>query len=172
MVRSPPLLPQPSRSRLRIDTLQGENATASRTRDPWRPVPSFRRIAALAACGLAVALSSAGSAEPPAPPVAELKKLSLDELFNQRISSVSKRPQRLAGAASATEVITQEDIRRSGATSLPEALRLAPNLAVARVDSRLWAVRINVDASRQEQLTISAKLLRLAEIVGNPAGKS
>jgi iron complex outermembrane receptor protein len=69
-----------------------------------------------------------------------LKKLSIEELLDVEITSVSKRPERLSAAASAIQVITQEDIRRSGATSLPQALRLASNLEVAQIDSRQWAI--------------------------------
>src|SRR5207253_9835306 len=52
----------------------------------------------------------------------------------------AKRPDRLAEVASAIQVITQQVIRRSGASRLPEALRLATNLLVAQIDSRQWAV--------------------------------
>src|SRR5947199_9433102 len=60
--------------------------------------------------------------------------------MNLQVTSVSKRPERLSQTASAIQVITQEDIRRSGAASLAEALRLAANLQVAQVDSRQWAI--------------------------------
>src|SRR2546428_2410267 len=69
-----------------------------------------------------------------------LKKLSIEQLMNLQVTSVSKRPERLSQTASAIQVITQEDIRRSGASSLAEALRLAANLQVAQVDSRQWAI--------------------------------
>src|SRR6058998_3306480 len=69
-----------------------------------------------------------------------LKTLSIEQLMNLEVTSVSKRPERLAQTASAIQVITQEDIRRSGASSLPEILRLATNLQVAQVDSRQWAI--------------------------------
>jgi iron complex outermembrane receptor protein len=69
-----------------------------------------------------------------------LKKLSIDELMDLEVTSVSKRPEKLSDTASAIQVITQEEIHRSGATSLPEALRLASNLQVAQVDSRQWAI--------------------------------
>jgi iron complex outermembrane recepter protein len=74
------------------------------------------------------------------PTPSELKKLSLEELMEVEVTSVSKRPEKLSEAASAIQVITGEDIRRSGATSIPEALRLASNLQVAQVDSRQWAI--------------------------------
>ena len=69
-----------------------------------------------------------------------LKQMSLDELLSVEVTSVSRRPEKLGQAASAIQVITQEDIRRSGATSIPEALRLAPNLQVAQVNSSQWAI--------------------------------
>jgi iron complex outermembrane receptor protein len=58
--------------------------------------------------------------------------MSLEELGNVQITSVSKRGERLADAPAAVFVISAEDIRRFGAASLREALRLAPNLQVAR----------------------------------------
>jgi iron complex outermembrane receptor protein len=64
-------------------------------------------------------------------------KLSLEDLMN---ISVSKRPQKVADSAAAVFVITQEDIRRSGATSIPEALRMVPGLEVARIDENKWAI--------------------------------
>jgi iron complex outermembrane receptor protein len=70
----------------------------------------------------------------------ELKRLSVEALMDVEVTSVSRRPEKLSETASAIQVITQEDIRRSGATSLPEALRLASNLEVAQVDSRQWAI--------------------------------
>ncbi len=70
----------------------------------------------------------------------DLADLSLEELANIEVTSVSRRAERLSDAPAALYVITGEDIRRSGVTSLPEALRLAPNLGVARVDSRQYAI--------------------------------
>jgi iron complex outermembrane receptor protein len=75
-----------------------------------------------------------------APAATVLKTLSVEELMNVVVTSVSRRAEPLSHVASAVQVITQEDIRRSGATSLPEALRLASNLQVAQVDSRQWAI--------------------------------
>ncbi|HEY4208145.1 MAG TPA: TonB-dependent receptor plug domain-containing protein, partial [Puia sp.] len=66
--------------------------------------------------------------------------MSLEELMNIEVVSVSKHPEKLDEAASAIQVITQNDIRRSGAKTLPEALRLAPNLQVAQVNSSQWAI--------------------------------
>jgi iron complex outermembrane receptor protein len=69
-----------------------------------------------------------------------LKNLSLEQLMNIEITSVSKHPENLEQAASAIQVITQEDIRNSGAKTLPEALRLASNLQVAQVNASQWAI--------------------------------
>lgn len=71
---------------------------------------------------------------------AALSHLTLEELGQLEVSSVSKRPERLADAAAAIYVITQNDIRRAGAVSLPEALRLAPNLHVALSNSNTYAI--------------------------------
>ena len=79
----------------------------------------------------------AGAAEPRKPSLADL---TLEELADLVVTSVSRRPERLADAAASVYVITSEDLRRSGVTSLPEALRLAPNLQVARINSSQYAI--------------------------------
>ena len=71
-----------------------------------------------------------------------LKQLSLEQLGNLEVTTVSKEPQAVQRTAAAIYVLTQEDIRRSGATSIPEVLRLVPGVEVARVDSSSWAVGI------------------------------
>lgn len=70
----------------------------------------------------------------------ELKQLSIEELLNQKVISSSRQPQRLLETPSAISVITGEDIRRFGVTTLPETLRLAPNLQVAQASSHEWAI--------------------------------
>jgi iron complex outermembrane receptor protein len=72
----------------------------------------------------------------------DFTKFSIEELMNVEIISVSKKPEKLSEVAAAVFVITQEDIRRSGATSIPEALRLAPGVHVARITSTDWAINI------------------------------
>ena len=62
-----------------------------------------------------------------------LFELPLEDLVQMEITSVSRKPQKLSDAAAAVFVITQEDIRRSGATSIAEALRMVPGLEVARI---------------------------------------
>ncbi|MEJ6979075.1 TonB-dependent receptor [Pedobacter sp. P351] len=73
-------------------------------------------------------------------PTAELKDLSLEELLNTEVTSVSKRAEKLTEVASAIQVITQSDIHNSGVKTLPEALRLASNLHVAQVNAEEWAI--------------------------------
>jgi iron complex outermembrane recepter protein len=58
----------------------------------------------------------------------EVNQLSIEQLANVEITSVSKAPQSLSSAAAAVYVISHDDVTRSGAASLPEILRLAPNL--------------------------------------------
>lgn len=69
-----------------------------------------------------------------------LASLDFEDLLKVELSSVSRKSQKMADTAAAAYVITQEDIRRSGATSIPEALRMAPGLDVARIGSSAWAV--------------------------------
>lgn len=78
----------------------------------------------------------------------ELKSLTLEELSNIEVISPSKGLTELSRTAMAIFVITGEDIRRSGATSLPEVLRLAPGVEVARVEGSKWSVGIRGFGSR------------------------
>lgn len=64
----------------------------------------------------------------------------LEELLKVKISTVSRKPQTLSETAAAVFVISQEDIRRSSANSIPELLRMAPGLSVARIDGNKWSV--------------------------------
>src|SRR5690242_6986489 len=70
----------------------------------------------------------------------DVTAMSMEDLMNMQVTSVSKRSQKLADAAAAVFVITQDDIRRSGATSIPEALRMVPGIQVARLDENKWAI--------------------------------
>ena len=75
-------------------------------------------------------------------PAGSLTQLSLEQLGDVEVTTVSKDPQQVQKTPAAVFVITQEDIRRSGATSIPEALRLAPGVEVARIDGNHWSVAI------------------------------
>lgn len=74
------------------------------------------------------------------PDVAIYKKMSLAELMELDVTSVSKQPEPYGQAPAAIVVITGDEIRRSGASSIPEALRLADNLDVAQQNSHDWAI--------------------------------
>src|SRR6266576_675475 len=128
-----------------------------RSNVPMRSVAAGTSI--LVTLGL-VCFPSPGCAQRPDSTLSadSLKKLSIEQLMNVEVTSVSKRPERLAQVASAIQVITQDDIRRSGVTSLPEALRLATNLHVAQVDSRQWAI-----SARGFNSTTANKLLVLID---------
>jgi iron complex outermembrane receptor protein len=73
---------------------------------------------------------------------AALKSLSLEELSQIEVTTPSRAPEKVLQTPAAIYVITGEDIRRSGATTIPEALRLAPGVEVARVDAHQWSVGI------------------------------
>lgn len=74
--------------------------------------------------------------------VDELTELSLEQLLDLEVTSVARKPQKISESAAAIHVITGEDIRRSGVTSLPDALRLAPGVQVAQIDANKWAISI------------------------------
>jgi iron complex outermembrane receptor protein len=99
-------------------------------------------IYAMLAINVAITMRDAAAADTSAQTrtITELAQMSLEELVNVEITSVSKKPELLGDAATAIYVITRDDIRRSGAASLPEALRLAPNLQVARVSASGYAI--------------------------------
>jgi iron complex outermembrane recepter protein len=88
----------------------------------------------------------------------DLTSLSLEQLSTLEVTSVSGRPESLRNAAASIYVITAEEIRRSAATNLPEALRLAPNLQVAQLNSGQYAI-----SARGFNNAIANKLLVLID---------
>ncbi|WP_158516074.1 TonB-dependent receptor plug domain-containing protein [Syntrophotalea acetylenivorans] len=94
----------------------------------------FLKLLLLVLCVLATPASGWTYSE------ADLMALSLEELTRLEVTSVSRKSQKVSEAAAAVFVITQQDIRRSGVTSIPEALRMAPGLTVARIDGSKWAI--------------------------------
>ncbi len=72
----------------------------------------------------------------------DLTQISLEQLANLQVTSVSKKEQKMFKTGAAAFVITREDIRRSGATNIPDVLRMAPGVEVARIDSNAWAISI------------------------------
>jgi iron complex outermembrane receptor protein len=91
---------------------------------------------------------SKGEPGPNAGTQAALKSLSLEELSAIEVTTPSKQPQSALKVPVAIYVITGEDIRRSGATCIPEALRSAPGVEVARIDSNKWSIGIRGFGSR------------------------
>ncbi|NOQ76573.1 MAG: TonB-dependent receptor [Methylococcaceae bacterium] len=68
--------------------------------------------------------------------------MSLEELADIEITSVAKKPQKISFAASSVFVVSQQDIKRSGVTTIPDALRMVPGVQVAKLDSNKWAISI------------------------------
>src|SRR5271170_6796176 len=95
-------------------------------------------LAKLAGMSLSVLLLSVGiSAQQQ-----DLTQLSLADLMNVEVTSVSKKEQKLSRTASAIFVITSEDIRRSGATNIPDLLRMVPGVDVAQINGNTWAISV------------------------------
>lgn len=101
-----------------------------------RPVPAVRTVSFTAPL-LLLALAADATA---AMQVTDFADMTLEELGNIKVISVSKKPESLADAPGSVFVITAEDLRRSGVTSLADALRLAPNLHVARQHASGYAI--------------------------------
>jgi iron complex outermembrane receptor protein len=101
------------------------------------PQPLFHSL-------LLIALTLLAPAVARAQPVAEkgIADMSLEDLLNIKVTTASRKSQSLGHVPAAVFVITAEDIRRSGATSIPEALRLAPGVEVAKLANNKWAVSI------------------------------
>jgi len=96
---------------------------------------TWRRVLLVCACAVdAVWAQRVGT------PTDDLANLSVDELFSIPVSSVGRKAEQLAKAPAAVFVLTAEDIRRTGATSIPEALEWVPGLTVLYLDGRSWAV--------------------------------
>ncbi|MFC0254127.1 TonB-dependent receptor plug domain-containing protein [Massilia consociata] len=120
--------------------------------------PARRRLALLLCAALAL---PAAAEERDMARTENLADLSIEELANIQVMSVSKRPERLQDAAAAVFVITAEDIRRSGAATLPEVLRMAPNLHVARISG--FSYSISARGMNQSGNSYSNKLLVLID---------
>jgi iron complex outermembrane receptor protein len=88
---------------------------------------------------LLIASSKAG---PLPPPQDDLTQLSLEDLMKVKVTSVSRKEQSLSKVGAAVFVISQDDIRRSGMTNIPDLLRLAPGVDVARITANTWAISI------------------------------
>ena len=134
--------------------LPGDRKTTGRRRPVIALGPMVAAVClAFGAGGAAATDAASGSIS-----AADFSRMTLEDLVNIEISSVSKKPERLSDAAAAVYVISREDIRRSGSTSIPEILRLAPNLQVARVDASQYAI-----SARGFNSTVANKLLVLID---------
>jgi iron complex outermembrane receptor protein len=120
--------------------------TLSRATDCQRGEP--RKVArgiATVAISLCISIVAYRSNAAPGDPgddlsTSSLKTLSIEDLMNLQVTSVSKRGEPVSDAAAAVYVITREEILNSGARSLPDILRLAPNLQVAQITSSSFAI--------------------------------
>ncbi len=95
---------------------------------------------------LAVTFLATAMAQRVGTPTDDLTKLGVDELFSVQVTSVGRKAQQISKAPASVFVLTAEDIRRSGATSIPEALQWVPGLTVLSVDGRSWAISIRGSA--------------------------
>src|SRR5262245_7722432 len=118
-------------------TRLGEFESLIRTRAAIASHNCLRRILATTVAAAFVTCSVWAQDGRKAP---DVTSMSVEDLMNLEVTSVSKRSQKVANAAAAVFVITQEDIKRSGARNIPEALRMVPGLEVARIDENKWAI--------------------------------
>jgi len=95
--------------------------------------------------------------------IRDLARLSLEELADLVVTTVSKDEESLATAAASVHVLTREEILRSGATTVPEALRLAPNLQVTQLSSHEYTVGARGFAGNVQAQNFSNKLLALVD---------
>ena len=109
-----------------------------------RRLRDFLLLWSAVVCLIPVAKANADA--PANPP--DFKTLSLEELSAIEVTTPSKEPVQAFKTPAAIYVITGDDIRRSGATSIPDALRLAPGVEVAQIDSNKWSVGIRGFGSR------------------------
>lgn len=98
----------------------------------------INRIVTVAVISLVTSYSSAQDSEP----LPDYFSLDIEELLNTRVISVSKTDQVISDAAASIYVISQDDIRNSGATTIPEALRLAPHLQVTKITASTYAISV------------------------------
>jgi len=99
---------------------------------------AFARNALLKLMVLAILCEGSRAQAPPQ----DLTKLRLEDLMNIEVTSVSKKEQKMSKTASAVFVITADDIARSGATNIPDLLRMVPGVEVAQINSSKWAISI------------------------------
>ena len=123
-----------------------------------RKIPDALAPSALATALLLCPTGHAAASQDMTAATGALKRLSIEELMDIEVTSVSRTAETLSSAAAAISVVTNEDIRRSGATTIPEALRGVPGLHVARRNSSSWAM-----SSRAFSSINTEKLLVLSD---------
>ncbi|MCU1286406.1 MAG: TonB-dependent receptor, plug [Acidobacteriales bacterium] len=101
-----------------------------------------RMCAVLLFCALTIELHGQSGPSDGQKDAVLLTHLSLEQLGNLEVVTASKEPEQIWRTAAAITVISQQEIRRSGVTSIPEALRLAPGVEVGRVSATTWAIGI------------------------------
>jgi iron complex outermembrane receptor protein len=101
-------------------------------------VPNLARRGIVGAAIALFALAAPGAYPQSAPK--DLSQMSIEDLSNLSVTSTSKKEEPLQRAAAAIFVITREDIRRSGATNIPDLLRMVPGLDIAQASGTIWAV--------------------------------
>ena len=110
--------------------------TGANTHIGSRLIPVMAALLALVASACAIAQGG----NPPGSSTPGLSEVGLEQLLNMDVTSVSKHEQKLIDSAAAIYVITQDDIRRIGAASIAEALRIVPGMQVGRVTSNTWSI--------------------------------
>src|ERR1700674_110284 len=93
-------------------------------------------------CVLTLVLTVSVNGFAQSPDLRDLTQASLEDLMNIQVTSVSKKEQSLSKTGAAIYVITQDDIRRSGMTNIPDLLRMVPGVDVAQIDANAWAISI------------------------------
>jgi iron complex outermembrane recepter protein len=113
----------------------GGSATRRPPKSFLRPATPLRAFVALVS--FLLILASPAGAEQKA---VDLANQSLEDLMNVKVVSVSRTEEKMSRTAAAIFVITQEDIRRSGATNIPDLLRMVPGMDVGQIDANTWAI--------------------------------
>jgi iron complex outermembrane receptor protein len=121
------------------------------------------RAALLALLVLITPAASSGQKQP------DLTNMSIEDLMKLQVTSVSKTEQDLSQTASAIFVITPDAIRRSGATNIPDLLRMVPGMDVARINASTWAVSargFNARFSNELLVLVDGRAVYTAEFGG------
>jgi iron complex outermembrane recepter protein len=159
-INIPRFLPDQNNRTIYYRRCRRTNGSLGEQRRYWEPGRSIwageirmirRRMAMTIAAGCAIFISSAATGSPQtqpsttqpsaaAPAKSDLTDLSLEDLMNVKVTSVSKQVQKISEAPAAITVIGPDDIHRSGLNSIPELLRLVPGMDVAQVNANRWAI--------------------------------